>query len=131
MLLIVAIALLFALAYAVLRLSRVSTAATVDVAGAEALIQAQPGLQVLDVRTGMEYGSGHLAAARLIPLHELPSRLAEIDASKPILVYCRSGHRSGIAMQILKKHGFLNAVHLQGGIVAWQSEGKSLSFTQS
>ena len=66
---------------------------------------------------------GHLAKAKLIPLQELDKRLAEIDKSKPVLLYCRSGHRSGNALKILQGKGFANAKHIEGGIIAWQAAG--------
>jgi rhodanese-related sulfurtransferase len=98
---------------------------------AAARLQSQPELQLIDVRSGFEFSGGHLPGAKRIGLQELESRCREIDRRKPVLLYCRSGHRSGIALQILRKNGFENAVHLDGGILAWQAAGKSLSFTQS
>ena len=77
-------------------------------------------LQLIDVRTPSEYEAGHLAKAKLIPLQELESRLTEIERSKPILLYCRSGHRSGNALKILVANGYTQAKHMEGGITAWQ-----------
>ena len=80
-------------------------------------------LQLIDVRTPSEYADGHLANAKLVPLQELESRLGEIEKSKPILLYCRSGHRSGNALKILLGKGYTQAKHLEGGITAWQAAG--------
>ena len=80
-------------------------------------------LQLIDVRTPGEYREGHLANAKLIPLQELDRRLPEIDKSKPILLYCRSGHRSGNALKILVGKGYTEAKHMEGGINAWQAAG--------
>jgi rhodanese-related sulfurtransferase len=80
-------------------------------------------LQLIDVRTPAEYAEAHLAKAKLIPLQEIEGRLAEIDKSKPILLYCRSGHRSGNALKILHDKGFAQAKHIQGGINAWTAAG--------
>lgn len=45
------------------------------------------GYALIDVRQPSEYRSGHIAGASLIPLAELPGRLADIDRSKPVVVY--------------------------------------------
>lgn len=90
---------------------------------AENLIREKKDLQLIDVRTPAEFADGHLAKAKLIPLQELESRLGEIDKSKPILLYCRSGHRSGNALKILVGKGYAQAKHMEGGITAWQAAG--------
>jgi rhodanese-related sulfurtransferase len=52
------------------------------------LKEKKPGdYNLVDVRTPKEYEQGHLPGARLIPLGEIPSRLSELDRSKPTLVY--------------------------------------------
>ena len=52
------------------------------------LREKKPGdYNLVDVRTPKEYEQGHLPGARLIPLGEIPSRLSELDRSKPTLVY--------------------------------------------
>ena len=58
----------------------------------------------------------------LIPLAEIPSRLAEIDRSRDIVVYCRSGARSAAAVAYLKQAGFARVWNLRGGILAWAEE---------
>ena len=80
-------------------------------------------LQLIDVRTPAEYAEAHLANAKLIPLQELEGRWAEIDKAKPVLLYCRSGHRSGMALKILRDKGYAQAQHIQGGISAWLGAG--------
>lgn len=90
---------------------------------AAAWIKNKPDLQLIDVRTAAEYADGHLAKAKVIPLQELESRLGEIDKSKPVLLYCRSGHRSGNALKILVGKGYNQAKHMEGGISAWQAAG--------
>lgn len=77
---------------------------------------------VLDVREDKEWAAGHIPNARHIPLGALPSRLGELEKfkSKPIVVNCRSGHRSGRACAMLKKSGFENVHNLAGGIIAWE-----------
>jgi rhodanese-related sulfurtransferase len=90
---------------------------------AATLIKGKKNLQLIDVRTQGEYAAGHLAQAKLIPLQELETRLGEIDKAKPVLLYCRSGHRSGVALKLLAGKGFADVKHMEGGINAWQAEG--------
>ena len=99
----------------------------VSVAQAAAMTKEKKDLQLIDVRTQGEYAAGHLAQARLIPLQELETRLGEIDKSKPILLYCRTGHRSGQALKLLVGKGFPDVRHIEGGIVAWQAAGLPVS----
>lgn len=47
-----------------------------------------------------------------------------LKSDEPVLVYCRSGRRSGLAMTALKEAGFTDIRSLDGGIVAWQDAGK-------
>jgi rhodanese-related sulfurtransferase len=103
--------------------SRASAEGSVSPAEASAQIKDRKNLQLIDVRTGAEYAEGHLAGAKLIPVQEIEARLSEIDKSKPVLLYCRSGHRSGTALKILQDHGYADAKHMQGGINAWKSAG--------
>jgi len=78
---------------------------------------------ILDVREDKEVQGGKIKGARHITLGQLPSKLAELEKSKqsPVLVYCRSGSRSGYASQILTKAGFSDVSNLAGGILAWES----------
>lgn len=75
---------------------------------------------LIDVRQPGEYEKGHIPGATLIPLGELPSRLTELDPSKPTIAYCRSGARSRSAAQVLLEAGFTDAVFMQGGMLAWE-----------
>jgi rhodanese-related sulfurtransferase len=77
---------------------------------------------VLDVREDKEWASGHIPNAKHIPLGKLAGRLSELEKfkGKPIVVSCRSGHRSGRACAMLKKSGFENVHNLAGGIIAWE-----------
>lgn len=79
----------------------------------------------LDVRNDSEFGAGHLANARHIPLDALKKRAGEIDKlkSKPVIAYCRNGRQSNRASSILKSLGFEQVYNLAGGITAWESAG--------
>jgi len=77
---------------------------------------------LLDVREQNEIGQGMLNDAIHIPLSALNSRLSELDKYKnnAILVYCRSGNRSGSVCRTLTGRGFETVYNLVGGIMAWQ-----------
>ncbi len=87
------------------------------------LIQNEPELVILDVRTQTEYDDGHIEGAILIPVAELPDRLDELSANDEILVYCRTGNRSGTAVAIMEENGFSKIYHMNEGISTWISEG--------
>lgn len=71
---------------------------------------------IVDVRTPGEYSDGHYPGSINIPLNELPQRLDEFKQLKmPIVAYCRSGARSGIAVSLLKQKG-INEVYNGGGL---------------
>jgi adenylyltransferase/sulfurtransferase len=76
-------------------------------------------LVLLDVREPHETHICNLDRSTLLPLGEVPKRYAELDRSRELVVYCRSGVRSGRAVQFLRRHGFDRAVNLQGGILRW------------
>jgi len=92
---------------------------------AQALLQ-KPEVLLLDVRTEAEHRDRNIPGTdALIPVQELESRLKELEPhkGKPILVYCRSGNRSLVAAELLKKHGFQDVTDLEGGILAWSAKG--------
>lgn len=83
---------------------------------------------VIDVRDTGEYEAGHIAGARHVPEKQLAERLKEFEKFKDrsLIVVCRSGARSGAAVQVLRGNGFGEAVNLSGGIGAWQQAGMPL-----
>lgn len=95
----------------------------VTVTEAKSMIDSNPLLMLLDVRTQGEYDSGHIRNAKLIPVTELPGRLGELNQSDEILVYCGSGGRSRTASQLLVDNGFLYVYNMLGGTTSWISEG--------
>jgi molybdopterin/thiamine biosynthesis adenylyltransferase/rhodanese-related sulfurtransferase/molybdopterin converting factor small subunit len=77
---------------------------------------------ILDVREPREFEICRVPGSVLIPLGELPKRLAEIPqgAGAPdIVVHCKMGGRSAKAVALLREHGITNARNLTGGILAW------------
>ncbi|OKP95002.1 rhodanese-like domain-containing protein [Paenibacillus sp. P46E] len=78
-------------------------------------------LNMLDVREPGEWGEGHIAGAKHIPLGVLMERQHELDPAQEIIVICRSGNRSGLACELLSEKGF-NVVNMTGGLNAWTDE---------
>jgi hydroxyacylglutathione hydrolase len=79
-------------------------------------------LPVLDVRRPAEYTSGHVPAARNIPLQELLRRTSELRADEPLAVICAGGYRSSMAASILARNGFADVSNVIGGTSAWMAE---------
>ena len=86
-------------------------------------IKGSKSLQLVDVRSKEEYQGGRIPGSRLIPVSELGRRMKELDKTRPILLYCRSGNRSGMALHMLKDSGYPQVTHIRGGIMAWAHEG--------
>ena len=84
-----------------------------------------PNFVILDVRTPEEFQAGHIQGAININLYapDFQQQLAQLDRDKTYFVYCRTGHRSRQAVQIMQKMGFRNIYELQGGIVNWVQAG--------
>ena len=81
-------------------------------------------LFVLDVRTPQEYAEGHVPGAVNVPHDQLASRLAEVPKDKDVVVYCRSGRRSALAMDVLAANGYRRVSHLEGDMQAWLAGGR-------
>jgi len=82
----------------------------------------KPNLLLIDVREPLEAEIAHIEGARLIPLRELPGRLAELPGHGEIVTLCHHGPRSLKAREILKGAGFSSVRSLAGGIDAWSQE---------
>jgi rhodanese-related sulfurtransferase len=78
---------------------------------------------LVDVREPWEYEQMHIPGSLLIPLAELPLRLAEIPGDRDIYVHCRVGGRSARAVEFLREAGRTRSVNVLGGIEAWEEAG--------
>src|ERR671933_1481341 len=76
---------------------------------------------VLDVREPHEHEVANIGV-RLVPLGELPQRLAELDQDESFAVHCKTGGRSAKAVKLLQDAGFGNVYNVKGGITAWSEE---------
>ena len=90
---------------------------------AKAIMDAEEGYIILDVRAKEEYDQGHIPGAIVIPHTEIKARAEEAltDKDQLILVYCRSGRRSKIAAEALVELGYTNIKEF-GGIIDWPYE---------
>jgi len=78
--------------------------------------------QVVDVRLPEERAEGRIPDSVHIQLTELSARAGELDAERPLLVFCRSGTRSAMAVAALRGAGY-DAHDLAGGLLAWSEAG--------
>ncbi len=77
--------------------------------------------QLVDVREDFEYEMSNLNGLN-IPLGGILIETEKISKDKPVVIMCRSGKRSAVALHQLEAQGFTNLSNLQGGILAWQAE---------
>jgi adenylyltransferase/sulfurtransferase len=82
-------------------------------------IDAGEDLFVLDVRNPHEHRVCRIPGAALVPLPDLPARLAEVPRGREVIVHCTGGARSAEAIDLLKVDGYKHPVNLSGGILAW------------
>ena len=85
--------------------------------------QKDAGLVVLDVRTPAEFAAGHVPGARNIPHDQVAARLDELAASRDqtVVLYCRTGRRSGLAAEVLRSAGFGRLLQLEGDYPGWEA----------
>jgi len=82
--------------------------------------------KLIDVRTPEEFSAGYIEGAVNSDFQktaEFGEYLDSLDKSKPYLVYCRTGRRSGEALKLMRDKGFTNVADLGGGIAAWEAAG--------
>jgi rhodanese-related sulfurtransferase len=79
-------------------------------------------IQLIDVRERHEHEAGRIAGTRLIELGSLQREAATIDDKQPVVFYCRSGGRSGMATEAFEQAGF-DAHNMTGGMLEWAAAG--------
>lgn len=95
-----------------------------EVSPDEAHAAMQSGAAILiDVREPWEYEEQHIPGARLIPLGELPERIAEVPTDSEVYVHCRTGGRSSRAVSYLRSQGRDQVRNVRGGLEAWEAAG--------
>ncbi len=99
---------------------------TEEISPAEAASEIDAGGVVLvDTREPHEYDEAHIDGGRLVPPGILRDEIASVvpDRSQRVLLYCRSGNRSGKAAEEMAELGYENVANIGGGILAWQEQG--------
>lgn len=80
-------------------------------------------VQLVDVRTPEEFSEGHIPGAVNMDVKsaDFDAQIAQLDSSRPVAVYCRSGRRSKLAAERMVNAGF-QVTELSEGILSWQGE---------
>ncbi len=87
------------------------------------MLDADPGLQLIDVRQPDEYEFARIEGATLIPLGEIVKRMDELDPEREAIIQCKAGGRSAQAIQALKQAGYTGELkNLKGGITSWSND---------
>lgn len=106
-------------AYLLAHQKSVQHASRLTVAQAEDAIESTH-TQIVDIRNAGELEAGMLPGARHIPLAELARRSTELDATRPILLYCAGGWRSSVGASVLRASGLPDVSDILGGYGAWE-----------
>lgn len=80
---------------------------------------------LLDVRSPEEFAEGHIPGAINVPHDHIDEYLATLSdhKDKPVVVYCRSGRRADLVIDVLKQHEFNDLRHLEGDMMGWGEAG--------
>jgi rhodanese-related sulfurtransferase len=82
-------------------------------------------IQLIDVRQPYEHDAGRIAGDRHIELAQLATAAETLDRERPVVFYCRSGARSGMATEAFRGAGF-DAYNMAGGLLEWEAAGLPL-----
>lgn len=95
---------------------------------AHQLLQSDPAIIVLDIRTPREFNSGHIEGALNINFfdRDFRDRVAQLDPTRTYVMHCAAGGRSDNSIRILRNAGLTNVFHMGGGTSEWRREGLPL-----
>jgi len=97
---------------------------TITAEEAMLLIEAKPGITIIDVRTVREYEAGRIPGAVNIPIaSSFHEGIGGLDRNPPYLIYCATGGRGSRALGAMGEAGFTEVYNLGGGIAAWERAG--------
>ncbi|MBI4945081.1 MAG: rhodanese-like domain-containing protein [Bacteroidetes bacterium] len=86
------------------------------------MLDSKEDFQLIDVREEHEVDIASIGG-ELIPMGDVMDNIDKISRDKKVILYCRSGNRSGAVLQALEAHhGFTNIYNLKGGIIKWAEE---------
>ena len=88
------------------------------------MLEKNPDMMVLDIRTPEEFNSGHIPTSINIDYkaENFELEIKKLDRSKTYLMHCRSGRRSTAALDTFRKHRFDHIIHIDDGILGWNKE---------
>jgi len=86
------------------------------------LLNHNPALRIIDVRSPAEFASGAISSAVNIPTNQVMQRLAEFTSDQPTYIICQSGTRSKLVTLTLTVQGLKNLYNVTGGMSAWSSK---------
>jgi len=82
-------------------------------------------IELVDIREPHEREAGHVAGSRHMELSRISQEAGSLDRERPLVLYCRMGGRSGMALQAFKASGY-DAHNMEGGLLAWVEKGLPL-----
>ena len=86
--------------------------------------EADPGLQILDVRERSERDAGYIPGSLFEPWHDIDELPEGIDAARPVAVMCASGQRAAVAASLVQRYGAEHVIHVvNGGVPKWEQLG--------
>ncbi|HEX7355600.1 MAG TPA: adenylyltransferase/sulfurtransferase MoeZ [Mycobacteriales bacterium] len=101
-----------------------ASGSTITAAELKAMVDGGEDPYIVDVREPAEFEIIRIPGSHLIPKGDIVSgdALASLPSDRKIVLHCKSGARSAEALAVLKQAGFRDAVHVQGGVLAWQAQ---------
>lgn len=90
-----------------------------------AMMQTREMVQLIDICSPTEYAAGHVPGAINIPMEQMESRMADLNATSPVILICKSGQRATVTAQLLQGHRERVFV-LEGGSKAWSASNRHL-----
>jgi rhodanese-related sulfurtransferase len=93
-----------------------------EISPADAKQLIDSGAQLVDVRTDAEYEAGHIPGSQHIQLADVQLEAAALEREEPVVIYCRTGDRSGLAADAFAASGW-DAHSIEGGLEAWNEAG--------
>ena len=91
----------------------------IDVNKLKAMLDNNVDFILLDVRNDSEVLISNISKSIHIPMNDIPNRIIDLDKSKEIVVYCKSGIRSAKVCEFLNNKNFKLVKNLKGGILSW------------
>lgn len=93
----------------------------ITVAELKKMMDSEEDFQLIDVREEHEVDVASIGG-ELIPMGDIMDNLDKISKEKKVVIYCRSGNRSGVITKALEAQGFNNVYNMKGGILTWATE---------